>query len=366
MFNVRTQRATLAPLAPLPRPIKEERRKSEERILTNSEVRGLWYSIFDPSDPKSRSEILAAVREEARKHIAASPNPTYGLGLGWGHPKINGLGEGFSLLALPRDTIVIPIMVSGLPYGAAVMSTMTAHGLRPEMVLLSYSKSMDGQFADGSKPQKIVYIPEDDANYLRANTGRTVLMVDNSMTTGETFVVVGNFLASMGFREIYRAYGTDLAHPARFYEEHRYEGYPKPMIISPHGQYPIGTPNGTPNGTKTYDIYHPIGINTHGQYPSGTKTYDLYPSGTKTYDIYPIGIKIHDKLYQIDTTIKKMLEENKIYDKYLSKEMSLFDASRDRGISGHMTTAWTNYDLKGLARQQAPSQVPQLQGSLSK
>jgi hypothetical protein len=55
--------------------------------------------------------------------------------------------------------------------GAAVMSTMTAHGLRPEMVLLSYSKSMDGKFADGSRPQKIVYISEDDANYLRANTG---------------------------------------------------------------------------------------------------------------------------------------------------------------------------------------------------
>jgi hypoxanthine phosphoribosyltransferase len=69
---------------------------------------------------------------------------------------------------------------------------------------------------DGSAPKDNIYILEEHQEFLRSNSHRTVLIVDDTRNQGTTIDTVSWYLYKLGFHEVHYACGSNLAELSAF------------------------------------------------------------------------------------------------------------------------------------------------------
>ncbi len=109
---------------------------------------------------------------------------------------------------LPNDPIIVPIMRSGLPFGAEITGSLIMNDYKPEIVLVGHPRVT--YFLDRDFPMREIFISNEDHEFLRKNTRRAVLIVDDILSTGVTMQTVGKFLFDLGFENIFQIYATGL------------------------------------------------------------------------------------------------------------------------------------------------------------
>lgn len=190
-------------------------------VIGEAKLRAMWEDMFSESASSMQSRLsrLRRVEGEFEKYVgilngdrqASGVEPVSEL---HGHlvrlardtPFANPRAFPVNLDELPRDAIIIPVMVSGLPFAAATAGMLRRLGKEPAVVFVRYSKNKARQMgrklpADDGLVE--VDVPRGHAEFLAGNSGRAAVVVDGWILTGQTFGVVERFLAALGFGEIH-------------------------------------------------------------------------------------------------------------------------------------------------------------------
>lgn len=213
--------------------------RNGQRLMNDTEIRDLFIEAFDPRRNAAERQVLIDVlKGEMHKQISAfvehkmdqlqeydrsrgksayvrSERAEFEVALEMGvidyrpDPKrltfsrlVNGDMTG-EVLALPKDTIVVPIMSSGMLLASGIISAIQANGGDPEMVMLGYPKR-EWTWDNAEKLPKQVFITGADRDFLMRNTNRTVLVVDDMIESGVTMQKVVEFLKELGFSDVRR------------------------------------------------------------------------------------------------------------------------------------------------------------------
>ncbi len=195
-------------------------------IIGEARLRATWDGMFSEGSLGMRSRLagLRRVEGEFEKYVgivngtmAASRVELTDLhdnlmGLARDTPFSNLKDFPLNLGELERGAIIIPVMVSGLPFAAATVGMLREIGKDPVVVFARYSKNKARQMnlkplGEGSVLE--VDVPRSHAEFLASNSARTAVIVDGWITTGQTFSVMEQSLVSFGFEDIRMVHYSD-------------------------------------------------------------------------------------------------------------------------------------------------------------
>ena len=184
--------------------------RSDNYLTINPIVRGLWYSIFEPSASQSEKidralcarTMFDALSKMNFDELESVWNKNYYNCNPYGKAAIN-LGEMKHKIP-PGEHLVVPIMVSGIMPAAFVNSYLLSRDRSEGFALVGYSSGLykDHLFSDGTKVSGKFNISDPDLCILYGNRDKSVIVVDDSSVTKNTIDTVVTGLKTMGFERI--------------------------------------------------------------------------------------------------------------------------------------------------------------------
>lgn len=173
-------------------------------------VRKIWYDLFrkTPSDYKE-IKTVEKIKRHSKKfgdYVLGNQNKFENrMGVPFLHDLKMGM-ESDPKSNLPESYITIPILVSGLPYGSVIEAYLRSLGKSDGMVLLSHSTSY---CEEGIQPYK-VYIPKSELQFLKQNSNKNILLVDDVSENGTTLTNVSDELKKIGIGKRYAIVNSGL------------------------------------------------------------------------------------------------------------------------------------------------------------
>jgi len=163
-------------------------------------VRDMWYRAFDPSTAQAqRSDLLSNVSAIFKWSTARLRE---GEGIFDYMDGFKGILASNAVM-LPDKLALVPVMASGLPFGAFAFKFLESLGKKVDVVFLGYS----GWIHDGGSikcsAKGCICIPEESIDYLNKNRKTAILLVDDKRRTGVTMHTLTTAFADMGFTNVF-------------------------------------------------------------------------------------------------------------------------------------------------------------------
>ena len=182
-------------------------------MLNVEEIRSKWWGLFDPDlqiSEEDRIELVRSIKEESNKFGDMVLDTTHYDFWYYSFQRLRQSVEDNPAENFPDRYLVAPILISGLPYGAAVEAYLRRLNKSYGLVLVSsatrYGQDREerkNEFRSGRKVPPGLYIPESELTMLRGNTDKSVLVVDDIVRTLDTLRSVDKRLEELGFQERY-------------------------------------------------------------------------------------------------------------------------------------------------------------------
>lgn len=182
-------------------------------MLDVEEIRSKWWGLFDPDlqmSEEDKAELVRSIKEESNTFGDMVLNTTHYDFWYYSFQRLRQAVEDNPVENFPDRYLVAPVLISGLPYGAAVEAYLRrlnkSHGLVLVSSATRYGQDREerkNEFRSGRKVPQGLYIPESELSMLQASSDKPILVVDDIVRTLDSLRSVDKRLEELGFQERY-------------------------------------------------------------------------------------------------------------------------------------------------------------------